>query len=675
MRTESYGGARYALTVLDDYSRYSEVFCIEHKSDAADKLKEVIQRWENRLGSSIQAVRSDGGGEFIGKNLRAFFADKGIQHQLTAPYSPEQNGKAERLNRTLQERARAMLYESGMEQELWAEAFATASYLRNLSPVSGLAKTPWELFHGVQPDISHLRIFGCLAYPLIETKFRDGKTAPVSYKGYLVGYEPAAYRVYLPNTRDNIIIISANVKFDERLRYGKRGFEDAFGFDSGSDSDSSSDGGSEQIQQKPKFVIINEPAAAAPPSPAAPTAQPTQQAAGGDTSDNSSSESDSDGSDDLPPSPAPVPTPTTALRRSTRVCKPVGEWWRTGGASANTALANAASSGSAAPASLIVVPQTVQQALASPQAEQWKQAMDEEMQSLLGNNTYELTPLPYGRKAIPCKWVFALKTDASGNVVRFKARLVAKGFAQREGIDYTEVFAPVSKHTSLRTLLALSAAHDLEMRQIDVKTAYLNGILEEDIYMMQPPGYEDGGPGIVCKLSRSLYGLKQAGRVWYERLCAELIKLGFKPSTADPALFTLDDGGVKVFLLVYVDDCLIVAPQGNTAVLDRIISDLQSAFDLKDMGEVSTFLGIGISRDRPNRSLSMSQSRYITDVLGKYNMLDARPRSVPLCVSTPLQRDGRPLEPGYSFSELIGSLLYLSICTRPDIAKVDLIMQ
>jgi hypothetical protein len=364
-----------------------------------------------------------------------------------------------------------------------------------------------------------------------------------------------------------------------------------------------------------------------------------------------------------------VPTPTTALRRSTRVCKPVGEWWRTGGASANTALANAASSGSAAPASLIVVPQTVQQALASPQAEQWKQAMDEEMQSLLGNNTYELTPLPYGRKAIPCKWVFALKTDASGNVVRFKARLVAKGFAQREGIDYTEVFAPVSKHTSLRTLLALSAAHDLEMRQIDVKTAYLNGILEEDIYMMQPPGYEDGGPGIVCKLSRSLYGLKQAGRVWYERLCAELIKLGFKPSTADPALFTLDDGGVKVFLLVYVDDCLIVAPQGNTAVLDRIISDLQSAFDLKDMGEVSTFLGIGISRDRPNRSLSMSQSRYITDVLGKYNMLDARPRSVPLCVSTPLQRDGRPLEPGYSFSELIGSLLYLSICTRPDIAQ------
>ena len=688
----SLGGSRYVITILDDFSSFSEIHPVKRKSDTANVIKSVIARWENQLGSNVIAVRSDRGGEYIASALQSFLAEKGIQHQKSAPYSPEQNGKAERLNRTLEERTRALLYDSSLTLNLWAEAMNTASYLRNLAPVAGLPKTPWELFYGVQPDVSHLRTFGCLAYPLIHSK--RSKIAPVSSKGYLVGYErdSKAYRIYLPDISD--VRVSKDVEFDERPHQRKRNRDDM----SGNTTDAGSGGG-----PAAPYLVTEE---GAPPPPALPALQPPAPLAvqhpgviNAGSGPGSSSDSDSNDSDanavPTPPATAPlapappVPTvsapdaPSTALRRSSRARRPPGDWWQIpqggGDATANSAVVPAAANTAASivaassPASaFIATPLTIEEALASPQAEQWKLAIQEELQALYGNNTWELVPRPYARKAIPCKWVFKLKLDSFGNVERFKARLVAKGFAQREGIDYTEVFAPVSKHTTLRTLLSLAAEQNMEIRQIDVKTAFLNGYLEEEIYMEQPPGFVEGGSDLVCKLNRSLYGLKQAPRAWYARLTEEVSKLGFTPSNADPALFTLVDNRITVYLLAYVDDCLICAPEGNTVVLDRIIAALQSVFDIKDLGEVNTFLGIDIVRDRINRTLAINQSRYIADLLAKYNMLEARPRSIPLCASTPMRRGSdysHPLDKSqFNYSELIGSLLYLSVCTRPDIS-------
>ena len=288
--------------------------------------------------------------------------------------------------------------------------------------------------------------------------------------------------------------------------------------------------------------------------------------------------------------------------------------------------------------------------------------MDEEMTLLLANETWTLETLPRGMSAIPVKWVFKVKTDAKGKVERHKARLVAKGFKQREGIDFDEVFAPVSKYATLRALLSKVAA---EMHQIDIKTAFLNGELEEEVYVLQAPGYEDG-TGMVCHLHKALYGLRQAPRAWHTRLKQELECLGFRASEADPGLYV---GAEGIYLLIYVDDILITALKIDA--VGRVKASLLKAFDGRDMGEAGLFLGMSIQRDRANRLLKMSQPRLTADLVAKYGLEASKTRSIPLSLGVKLVRDeGEPLdleECGYT--NLVGSLLYLAVCTRPDIAQ------
>jgi hypothetical protein len=253
-----------------------------------------------------------------------------------------------------------------------------------------------------------------------------------------------------------------------------------------------------------------------------------------------------------------------------------------------------------------------------PDAALWRQACDEEMQSLHENGTYVLQQVPAGVKPLKCKWVFKIKRDAAGKVERYKARLVAKGCQQIPGVDYNDVYAPVSTQATLRVLLSFAAENEWEVDHLDVKTAFLNGDLEEELYMMQPPGYENGAAGVACKLQKALYGLRQAPRAWYNKLSSVLVQLGFVCSDADPGLWVYKSGGDAVYLLAYVDDLLMAGSRRGR--MGSLKQQLLSKFAARDLGPVSMFLGMEVLRETERKLLKLSQHKYVRELLDKYNM-------------------------------------------------------
>lgn len=619
----SLSGARYFVTVLDDASKLSIVKPVVHKSDVSAAVQSIINMLETRTGKRVKTVRSDRGGEYLSASFQEYCQKQGIVHQTSSPYAPEQNGSAERLNRTLMERVRAMLLDSGLSKGLWAEALVTANYVRNRSSVSAHSKTPWEHMFGSKPDVSHLRVFGCAAYVHVPKQFRS-KLDAVSSKGVFVGYEAhsKAYRVYMPE--HDKVVVSVHVVCDE------------IGSIRVATTPSAAPSG-DAVQQVELSDSDSEGPAGGAPEPGA-GGQPAR-------GEEAEEEIDYDGFNN---------------RYPLRSRRPPEEWW----SSSKKQRVNVAVT--ALTTTVPAEPSTYHEAIAAPDAPDWQKAMDEEMASLKANDTWTLEPLPPGVKPIPVKWVYKVKRDSSGNVERYKARLVAKGFAQRKGIDYDEVFAPVSKHTTLRCLLAKAAAEGLHVHQLDVKTAFLNGILEEEIWIQQPLGYSEGGPGMACRLKKSLYGLKQAPRAWHKRFKTELEGLGLCASSADPGLFILE-GGV-MYILIYVDDALVIS------ACDMRIKDmkgkLMSIFEMRDLGEVQHFLGMEVARDKGRGTIKLSQRRLASEMVARFGLSEAKGRDIPLSPSLKLCRgeDGLDQEQ-FPYSELVGGLLYLSICTRPDIAE------
>ncbi|KAJ9509836.1 hypothetical protein QJQ45_011575 [Haematococcus lacustris] len=314
---------------------------------------------------------------------------------------------------------------------------------------------------------------------------------------------------------------------------------------------------------------------------------------------------------------------------------------------------------------------TVAEALAGPMADLWIEAMNAELASLHANQTWCLEERPANARVLPTKWVLKVKRDAAGNIEKLKARLVAKGFYQQSGVDVGDVYAPVSKHTTLRTLLAKAAAENMEIHQLDFETAFLNGKLEpgEVIYVQQPEGFEEGSTNTVCRLQKALYGLRQAPRAWHARLCEELLSMGFKASEADPALFTLQLSTGMVYLLVYVDDCLLCTQQGDTAGLAHVKKQLSAAFKLKDLGEARWFLGMQLTRDRAEGTIKLDQHKFIQELVTANSKSAAHSKPLPMAPAVKLVREGDALDTTlHHYSALVGSLLYLTCCTRPDIA-------
>ena len=288
--------------------------------------------------------------------------------------------------------------------------------------------------------------------------------------------------------------------------------------------------------------------------------------------------------------------------------------------------------------------------------------MDTEFSALMNNKTWHLVPPEKGRNIIDCKWVYKIKRKSDGSLDRYKARLVAKGFEQRYGIDYEDTFSPVVKAATIRTILSVAVSRGWSLRQLDVQNAFLHGYLEEEVYMRQPPGYEDRNkPNYICKLDKALYGLKQAPRAWYSRLSMKLCDLGFQPSKADTSLFFYNKGNIVIFVLIYVDD-IIVASSTEDAT-NALLRDLKQEFALKDFGDLHYFLGIEVNK--LSDGILVTQNKYALDLLKRAGMLDCKPVDTPLSTTEKLSAYTGSIQDATRYRSIVGALQYLTL-TRPD---------
>jgi len=369
-----------------------------------------------------------------------------------------------------------------------------------------------------------------------------------------------------------------------------------------------------------------------------------------------------------------------APRRSSRISRPPGEWWKS--QQANCALLKTCDLPRPDITSLktvsVLVPQSVTQAMSSSEGGHWLDAMQSEYRQMQDFNTWSLEELPRDRKAIGCKWVFNVKPSLVGDgcVRKFKARLVIKGFSQRPGIDYSETFSPVAHAESFRIIMALSAQQGLFLRQIDVVGAFLNGDIDGDIYMKQPDGFTvSGKERLVCKLSKALYGLKQAGMIWNQQLDNFLVdKLHFRRTIADPCVYFQKQDNFMAIILVHVDDIIIA--HNDLSLCDSIVSSLKSKWNVTDLGEPSRVLGMQLERSDQTGSIFLHQQEYIEELLVRFNMKECKTVPTPhqpghylsttMSPSTEEERTDMKTVP---YSELVGSLNWLATSTRPDIAN------
>ncbi|GLI60203.1 hypothetical protein VaNZ11_002273 [Volvox africanus] len=308
-------------------------------------------------------------------------------------------------------------------------------------------------------------------------------------------------------------------------------------------------------------------------------------------------------------------------------------------------------------------PASYQEATDGPDAEEWSRAMDEEITAQLTNGTWELAKPPAGTRILPCRWIYKVKRAEDGGMNALRHVWWRRATSSGRG------FAPTSRFASLHMLLAVAAAKAMPIHQLDVSTAFLNGELEEELWMQQPPGYESADPEQACKLLRSIYGPKQAPRCWYMKLAAELDKLGFKPSVADPDLFIKRDEREIIYLLVHVDDIIITSEE--EALIRRVKTATRKAFKIRDLGEAKVFLGMAISRGA-NGEVKLSQRRYIEELLQRHQLVNAKPRKTPLPPGSRVlsaEDDNKGLADSTKYRALVGELNYLATSTRPDIAQ------
>ncbi|WVZ09086.1 hypothetical protein V8G54_022432 [Vigna mungo] len=579
----SLGGNKYFLLVVDEFSRKLWVYLLKEKCETYTNFINFCTMAERQSGKKIKIFRTDGGGEFNSGDMARFCTGKGIIHEVTAPYTPQHNGLAERRNH--------------LPRYLWGEAVSTAAYLLNKSPTKALpSSTPEEAWSGNKPDVRHLKIFGSICYKHVPSELRK-KLDDRSEALILVGYHPTgAYRLYDP--AKSKIVISKDVIVDESTIFKWNGSEHS--------TNKSDDTSSTVIT-----ALLDEK-------------NPDQ-------------------------TKSTIATESVNTRRSQRTRFP------------STRLTNhelfrdneITDTGDLVHHALLAGIESItwEQAIKDYK---WREAMVEELTSIEKNRTWTLVNLPDYKKAIEVKWIFKTKYKPDGKIAKLKARLVAKGFLQQPGIDFTDVYAPVARLETVRIMVAIAKSNNWSINQMDVKSAFLNGPLEEEVYVCQPPGFIKKGHEMkVFKLNKALYGLRQAPRAWNKHIDSLLIRYGFKKCDVEYGIYDkLCEQAGTLLVCLYVDDLLVTGI--SVQEIENFKVKMKNDLEMTDLGVLGYFLGLEFIQTK--EGVHMNQRKYIIETLERFKLKDCNSASVSVIANMKL-----------SLQQIVGTLRY--ICSnKPDIS-------
>ena len=614
IREDNVNDWNYALIIVDDKSRFTISRLVSSKSQVPQEVIKSMKYLERKYNKKIKKIRSDNGSEFLASELQEFLTESGIISQRTVPYTAHQNGTAERRIRTLSEAVTVNLLQANLQRRYWGYAWLYATHTLNRLPTTANdnSSSPYEILNKRKPKISYFRPFGCLCFAQAENL---KKFQPRAYECLFLGY-PYNVKGYTVINRTTLKIYnSESPKFSENVFPGLP--SDLSEIDDSHQiltenvsSDSINTNDVESLAQGPvnSLIEVHE---------------------------------------------APNVNHQEDFRRSSRT-KRVPDRLIFEQKLGDVLNIN--------PRALLASVQTTEEptsykdAMKYPDSIKWHQACIEELRSHEENETWHLVEPPLNRKIIPSKWVFKIKRDENNNISKFKARLVICGNMQVEGIDYELFSSPTSRISTLRALLSLKWKN---IKQYDISTAYLNGLIDKEIYMLQPPGFEDNS-GKVCKLKKSLYGLRQAGRIWNEHLHTTLVEFSLTQSAAERCVYYKDN----TVVLIYVDDIVIFTNKSTEEFKDF----LQGKYKLTKLGKLHFILGIGISFE--NDQVIMNQHAYIKNICNTFNDGKKRRCSTPILQKfypEPVNNDDE-IHEIKKYQSLLGSLMYLSICTRPDIS-------
>ena len=637
---------------------------------------------QTQFQTKVRTIRSDNGSEFL--CLKNQFSKLGIVHETSCVGTPQQNGRVERKHRHILNVARALRFEASLPIDFWGECILTAAYLINRTPTSLLnGLTPYERIHNKAPTYDHLRIFGTLCY-VHNQGTRGDKFAPRSNKCVFLGYPygKKGWRVFDLDKQQ--FLISRDVVFCEsEFPYKKQVITE--------DNDSKTPKLWEPITGIP---ICEEEDVQNVEMRQNVNLSPIQQQ--GPVTIRPNNAPTSDMAQQIPvQSSSTLPSPTTTEAESSDAPEPqLGRGHRTRKPPAtlknfvtNSAQTRILTTQTKANKELlypiskymsfdrfstrhtayqvsigkITPPKYYQKAVLD---ERFRDAMGTEVVALEANRTWDVVDLPTGKRAIGCKWVYTVKYRADGTIERFKARLVVLGNKQVEGVDYKETFAPVAKMGTVRLFLDVATKRGWDVHQMDVHNAFLHGDLAEEVYMKLPPGFHSKDSTKVCRLRKSLYGLRQAPRCWFAKLTTALTTYGFKQCKSDYSLFTFTKGAVNIQILIYVDDLIITGNQPKEVEFFKRY--LASCFKMKDLGLLRYFLGIEVARNKTG--MYLSQRKYALEIIEEAGLLNSKPANFPMEQNHRLALSESPLlSQPEKYRRLIGRMIYLGV-TRPDLA-------